>query len=106
MAKSLPAKPAQAHTPGPWKIEWQNIVTEHPADIGIVVIYGNIGQPVEANARLIAAAPELLQACKLALHIIQLEIYNSGLGEPHQQLKRDVTQITDAITKATGEPSA
>ena len=43
----------------------------------------------EANARLIAAAPDLLEACKVALGII-------GFGAEHDQ-------ISAAIAKATGE---
>ena len=44
---------------------------------------------LEANARLIAAAPDLLEACKVALGII-------GFGAEHDQ-------ISAAIAKAKGE---
>lgn len=45
---------ASKHTPGPWKI-----VKSKFGDL-------SIKSEVEANARLIAAAPELLEACKRA----------------------------------------
>jgi len=69
----------QTHTPGPWVYEWCNgaysdgIVTSQSNSIAIVM-GGNYGEwrdapdngdaEFEANARLIAAAPELLEACK------------------------------------------
>jgi hypothetical protein len=76
--------PAQSnHTPGPWRIEphnkergksWDYLVWKegHLPNIGIVFYQGSTLTPEgEAetfhNAHLIAAAPDLLAACKLAL---------------------------------------
>jgi len=65
------------HTPGKWKIEshspsvWGNKLGEmiyikgQKDQLSIASITHRIDE--EANARLIAAAPELLEACKLAL---------------------------------------
>lgn len=56
------------HTPGPWHInavrcEGDNVFAGNRR---ICNVYGDIGQdPFKANARLIAAAPELLEALKL-----------------------------------------
>ncbi len=65
------------HTPGPWKLEWseghawseRRIVTPDGRDerVAVVSLRGAPKQnPViaEANARLISAAPELLEACE------------------------------------------
>jgi hypothetical protein len=59
------------HTPGPWVIEGD--VAQLPCDVGVSVVNRNhdgdgwdvalVGSSV-ANARLIAAAPYLLAACK------------------------------------------
>ena len=51
------------HTPGPWIINREteeNLINIEP---GIGCAYG-LGKTPEANARLIAAAPELLSACE------------------------------------------
>lgn len=63
------------HTPGPWQQDWQFIVAPDPGgihpDIYIAEIAeedseGRIATPEQqiANGRLIAAAPELLAACR------------------------------------------
>ena len=59
------------HTPGPWRIVRTSEYTDDPTDTKIqsiqdanggTVLYTNSGyfKPTEANARLIAAAPEML----------------------------------------------
>ena len=56
-----------AHTPGPWKVEysegdeWEVLAG---ANLPIAYISGWAGRSIEANARLIAAAPDLLVALK------------------------------------------
>jgi hypothetical protein len=58
------------HTPGPWHVEDTNgaklhcvVVSNHKGANGSWVIIGQIGGPdKKANARLIAATPELLEA--------------------------------------------
>ena len=58
------------HTPGPWRVRYHKSVPDQVAAVMsdhelICAIYG------EANARLIAAAPELLAALEQALAISQ-----------------------------------
>jgi hypothetical protein len=68
------------HTPGPWE------VSGFPKSEGFSILTGKgrcvaerypaavsekEGEEMEANARLIAAAPELLKACKAAFVIIR-----------------------------------
>lgn len=57
------------HTPGPWKINPSDsedcIYIESGSD-GIATVFGGNCAFDLANARLIAAAPELLEACRAA----------------------------------------
>ena len=86
-----------AHTPGPWETR------SALGDLGTKRVYSTgkgsllICTPgflrdaatADANANLIAAAPDLLQACKWALTALK--------GREHDQFLRD------SIAKATGE---
>ena len=87
------------HTPGPWVV---HPTTHHPAvrsvgtsDTGprrICTVGSMNGNPVDKkNARLIAAAPELLEA---------LQFVMAASGE---QLSTAFEQAQAAIAKATGE---
>lgn len=102
-------KPNQKHTPGPWSFHVRD--ASKPLEIDIcgrrqytggdkdmlsitVTKYGPDDLEAEANARLIAAAPELLAACEYALeHLNVLKI--QGV----ETVKRD---LVDAIFKAKG----
>ena len=92
------------HAPGPWNAfnaSWsETFITAPGFDHGICCL--DINHATEesqeadealmaANARLIAAAPDLLDACRKALYAIK--------GREHDQF------IRDAIAKATGEQS-
>ena len=68
------------HTEGPWHIEgkWKRFIRDYPLYIQTTVIKGPDRQIIgctiydsqnsqEANAHLIAAAPDLLEACKVAI---------------------------------------
>ena len=83
------------HTPGPWLINREteeNLINIEP---GIGCAFG-LGKTPEANARLIAAAPELLNACLRAVE--RLRLANNG-HKPRQGFLR-VGDIEDAIAKA------
>ena len=56
------------------------------------------GEDAEANARLIAAAPELLAACSAALADL-METVNYDEGDP--QTISTVASLESAIAKAT-----
>ena len=85
------------HTPGPWKAV-RNEVHVGGRRICAYVTSGaslGIGPDLErsyANARLIAAAPDLLEALQMAKHIVA----NEGTDE-------QMAQVFSAIEKATGE---
>lgn len=63
------------HTPGPWRAEYTNAakqtyvaVSVHEGANGSTAVIGQCAGPdKEANAHLIAAAPEMLAALKVAL---------------------------------------
>lgn len=63
------------HTPGPWKCEEHVIVDEDGQQVASVLpFYDEKEAESLADARLIAAAPELLAACKtLADYVANLE---------------------------------
>ena len=81
-----------SHTPGPWSLE--TYLPEHDAGETFIVGIGNDEIQVcdEANALLIAAAPELLEALERAIP----EIAVVGIPELLEQCR-------DAIKKARGE---
>lgn len=69
------------HTPGPWRQFAQNIEDENDPDYRSISAGSGLflhrtgfeitGFISEADARLIAAAPELLEACRLVLDAIE-----------------------------------
>lgn len=93
------------HTPGPWEWYGPNLLCGGERQSENILNSADDGRPyghhaaliehhwdggvAKANARLIVAAPDLLEACKVALGII-------GFGAEHDQ-------ISAAIAKATGE---
>lgn len=89
------------HTPGPWRAEFAVISycvvyqDECGDDWYIADIFDNpaSGSPI-ANARLIAAAPDLLAFCQDLLGTWRT---GGGFTDDHERLLRD------AIQRATGE---
>jgi hypothetical protein len=77
------------HTPGPWirKGDWIHGTPESGASQGIAQILGNCGcsKTTEANARLIAAAPELLAA---------LELIYANAGESPEWIRMTILKAT------------
>lgn len=77
------------HTPGPWRVASQTLVICDSASIAYaaadrVQIFSK-GAPAgeaEANARLIAAAPDLLQACRDALMELRFQGHQLGAKFP------------------------
>ncbi len=97
------------HTPGPWEPElhegcWRITTYADGAKVVPAAVHGDDDfSPIyAANARLIAAAPELLDACEVALAwlVNHWEEFDSEtIVHPHC-LRND---IVTAIAKATGE---
>jgi len=100
------------HTPGPWKIDFGHprgnpcgISTKN--DGRLVTRFGVFARPSTpealANARLIAAAPELLKALREAREALH-QHYVDWDGEPEDAVPLQLARAKcdDAITKATG----
>lgn len=100
------------HTPGPWHVDPKapeesffedvNILRHDGLAVAVCVHNGDIVPPEpEANARLIAAAPDLLEALR--------ELFATVQGECPRLLDEDrganphlYSSIVDAIAKAEG----
>lgn len=91
------------HTPGPWKFEDEYVRVEIGEDKGEPIAdpycrptsETNPGE-MEANARLIASAPELLEALGSAVSMLEGLGMDDG-GNP------DMDALRAAIAKAKGE---
>jgi hypothetical protein len=96
------------HTPGPWKsIEGADIVRTENGEY-ISKIGGGTDAECEANARLIAAAPDLLSAATKLLAVFDdISKNNKGwLGklvlQDYAQLNEALIEVPAAIAKAKG----
>ena len=97
------------HTPGPWAVFDRNpdeiirddVMTWSVPHRRICNVFGSTrdGGVNAANARLIAAAPELLEACKLAVDAI--DGLSSQQAMPDDSYKPMLAAIESAIAKAT-----
>lgn len=84
------------YTPGPWVVQETNFAqqknvyaqTDKPP---IATVYGSTGEN-EANARLIAAAPDLLAALKECITAVDVTMYGMAIHNARA-----------AIAKATGD---
>ena len=90
------------HTPGPWKIlDELYVTTSRPDDdMGLYVgqAYGPSTPEAAANARMIAAAPDMLEALENLEHQLQAEF-----GFCLRNSNNAVQQARNAIAKAKGE---
>jgi hypothetical protein len=98
---------AAQHTPGPWKAVrnasfWevvtpllgQTLDQANEYSPSLAYVWGEGEEPAEANARLIAAAPDLLEALRTARDHIDMD----ALEISHC---KDAERIRAAIAKAT-----
>lgn len=97
-----PALKEATHTPGPWETsvmavtgrEWQ-VCRENGGDS--IASIDDCGDPMEsaANAQLMAAAPDLLAACRGLLEQIDI-------GVVYKEIDEEIVAIRAAITRAKG----
>lgn len=97
----LRAEGMSEHTPGPWHVH-ENAPNEIWAKRGPIAmttaraVDADFGNEEEANAQLIAAAPDMLEACNGLLHRWNKEGKWPTVG--------DMLKIHNAAAKATEEP--
>lgn len=100
------------HDPGPWRTsesahrnEWSHwIMTggNRDATIAAVTQIPQAPEKSDANARLIAAAPELLEACRSLLE--EFDRYDAAMtaiGRGHEDFGRQREAARAAVAKAT-----
>lgn len=91
------------HTPGPWKVSLEDYsenrayIRSEEYDRDIACVLGYSSEQLKANAKLIAAAPDLLAACERALVAFENQPpnYNEDRYEP-------LLKLSAAIKKAGG----
>jgi hypothetical protein len=98
------------HTPGPWRIEAEphrdELICTDRHQIATVLAVSMEDDQAAANARLIAAAPELLVACKSLLIIainLRDECHDLQLGVDHPAAVELVKRVQNIIAKAQGD---
>jgi hypothetical protein len=104
------------HTPGPWHADgrlagdgaYTQIIGQDGTPVAEVILWSNIDyeeggdsewEELAANARLIAAAPEMLQALRRAVLALAFASQTSPA------MLDDYNAVSAAITKATGGAS-
>ena len=98
------------HTHGPWETLADNGVTIIGYGNGFQVICSEVSgatrAEAQANARLIAAAPELLEACQSALESLEWHVQQDAAltdcVEDDIVGHGDIQSLKDAIAKAEG----
>lgn len=93
------------HTPGPWNCmrasaAGREIITSEvsPVDVCVLSHFNKSAAEIDANARLIAAAPDLLEALENLLCL-----YKMGKPNHFGDNLQPVIDAKAAIAKATGE---
>lgn len=97
------------HTPGPWKAEpsgYGSVISKDGKSMVAVWPEGLGGPtfPHEANARLIAAAPDMLSALSAAVEsgMVPVSSMKDGGASKYSRQVEVADQIRAAIAKATG----
>ena len=93
------------YTPGPWKVkEYRQMYSVIGPDMKECVCTFPPADNAYANARLIAAAPELLEACRKGLARVKELTALAGHAEGYSY--ETVRVLADAIAKAEGRKCA
>lgn len=91
-----------SHTPGPWRRIARSIAATHEGfiDIKVAEVTGWFGEDAAtANAHLIAAAPDLLEACRA----VMADFYRAADESTGPPLYAETTDtVLAAIAKAEG----
>jgi hypothetical protein len=98
-----------AHTPGPWEavegrsrlsIKAVSLPTYDAGSLPTIAVVSSELCGAEANARLIAAAPELLEKLRNAVRIV--DFYMKSLGVEPRDIVESLAPARAAIAKAEG----
>lgn len=103
------------HSPGPWRMDnWQNgpgpsrpVVLSQKRLVADCTPNSRVRSlsECEANARLIAAAPEMLTQLMEALHALEVvKEHFECIDQPHmaEDLNDDILRLKEIITRAGG----
>lgn len=85
------------HTPAPWNICSRDDRNIRNRKGDLIAACGTSFKEIEANAQLIAAAPELLEALKAMMSELEISV---GIGKP---VSDAYIQAAFAIKKADGK---
>ena len=112
---------ASTHTPGPWRVENWGYADDawpirrlsvgagpgfRPEAIVISPRYRHPDDPrMQADARLIAAAPDLLAALQHLFEMHMADMHDVDLGEPATSSCPTCKKASAAIDKALGNPA-
>ena len=87
------------HTPGPWRVDDNYVLCLYDGRPNNICRMLGRGDETEANARLIAAAPDLLEACE-----VMVAAYDEGLGISFRDgYFKGVALMRKAVKKAKAE---
>jgi hypothetical protein len=96
----------QTHTPGPWELNGDTITGKdtdlNRSPIATVSHFYRNREIDQANARLIAAAPELLEALEQAKNWIYTHLDSMNEGQKTVHDMKVLHDCWDAIAKAEG----
>ena len=93
-----PTTKPPAHTEGPWKVNREDVLADNRHETLVATAFEENAR-WKANARLISAAPDLLQACQGCLQ--DAEDALSGDWEPSQEgWRATIDHLTRVIGKA------
>lgn len=90
------------HTKSPWSVHYRSIWSyDHKPDISYKIETEAISlEEIEANSRLIAAAPELYEALESVLALFENQDHEPDLKEVYAAT---VSKIESAMSKARGK---
>lgn len=109
MTNEKPRTTGSAHTPGPWQSEATGVQPGAFSIIGdgrqmVALIYGATREEQRANARSVAALPDMKVALKNAADALEycLNNYVEGSDIFRRKIERNLASARAAIAKATG----
>lgn len=85
------------HTPAPWHVIDGTICDNYGQDIIGPVLFDSFPDEHQANARLISAAPDLLEASLAAYRALTLD------SDMEDDFAPEIAALTAAIAKARGQ---